>query len=71
MFYIKIKTHEHETENNINPSAPLDDMRFISFHQNLYLKITLPEFDMNDYRINRIIIQYKFLDEERKTKNFL
>jgi hypothetical protein len=38
--------HEHEGENNINPSAPLDDMCFISFHQNLYLKIVLPKFDI-------------------------
>ena len=31
----------------------------------------LPEFDMNNYRINRIMNQYKYLDEERKTRNNL
>jgi len=31
----------------------------------------LPEFDMNNYRINCIMNQYKYLDEERKTRNNL
>ena len=31
----------------------------------------LPEFHMNNYRINRIMNQYKYLDEERKTRNNL
>jgi len=49
------------------PTAPQDEnLRFISFHQNLYPKIMLPEIDMNNYRINRIMYQYKYLDEERK-----
>lgn len=31
----------------------------------------LPEFDLNNYRINCIMNQYKYLDEERKTRNNL
>jgi len=31
----------------------------------------LPEFDMNNYRINRIMNQCKYLDEERKTRSNL
>jgi hypothetical protein len=54
------------------PSAPEhENLRFISFHQNLYPKIMLPEFDMNNYRINRIMNQHKYLDEERKARNSL
>jgi hypothetical protein len=56
---------EHE------PSAPADDIQFISFKQHLYPKVMLPEFDMNNYRINHIMNQYKYLDEERKTRNNL
>jgi len=57
---------EHE------PTAPQDEnLRFISFHQNLYPKIMLPEIDMNNNRINRIMDQYKYLDEERKPRNIL
>ena len=53
-------------------AAPKDEnLRFISFHHNLYPKIMLPEIDMNNYRINRIMDQYKYLDEERKTRNIL
>jgi hypothetical protein len=37
---------EHE------PSVPADDIQFFSFKQNLYPKVVLPEFDMNNYRIN-------------------
>jgi len=60
--------NEHKSE----LSAPLNDnTRFIPFYQNLYPKIMLPEFDMNNYRINRIMNQYKYLDEERKTINNL
>jgi hypothetical protein len=56
---------EHE------PSAPADDIQHFSFKQNLYPKVMLPEFDMNNYPINRIINQYKYLDEERKIRNNL
>lgn len=53
--------NEYESE----PSAPNeDDIRF-SFHQNLYTKILFPEFNINNYTINRIMNQYKFLDDER------
>jgi len=53
-------------------AAPQDEnLRFISFHKNLYPKIMLPEIDMNNYRINRKMDQYKYLDEERKTRNIL
>jgi len=31
----------------------------------------LPELDMNNYRISRIMNQCKYLDEERKTRNNL
>ena len=31
----------------------------------------IPDFDINNYRINRIMKQYKYLDEERKTRNIL
>ena len=52
------------------PSAPILDDN-IQFQQNLYPEIILPEFDMNNYRINNIMNQYKFLDEERKIRNYL
>ena len=42
-----------------------------TFHLNLYPMVMLSEFDMNNYRINRIVNQYKYLDEERKTRNNL
>jgi hypothetical protein len=48
-----------------------DNMQFISLHQILYPKIMLLEFDMYNYRINRIMSQYKFLEEERKTRSNL
>jgi hypothetical protein len=32
----------------------------LRFHQNLYPKVALPEFDMNNYRFNRITNQYKY-----------
>ena len=38
------------------------------FLENLYPK-SVPDFDMNNYRINHIINQYKYLDDERKTRN--
>lgn len=38
--------------------------------ENLYPK-TAPDFNMNNYRINHIMNQYKYLDEERKTRNNL
>ena len=54
------------------PLVPQDEnLRFISFYQNLYPKIMVTEFDMNNYRINRIMHQYKCLDEERETRNSL
>jgi len=60
--------NEHESE----PSTPLNDnTRFIPFYQNLYPKITLPEFDMKNYQINHIMNQYKYLYEKRKTRNNL
>jgi len=31
----------------------------------------LPEFDMNNYRINHVMNQYKYLDEKRKARNSL
>jgi len=63
--------NESESEKPSAPPNPCDNTQFISFHQNLYPKIILPEFDMNDYRINRLMNQYKFLDEERKTRSNL
>jgi hypothetical protein len=48
------------------PSAP-----DIQFYHNLYPKVVVPEFDMNNYRINRIMNHYEFLDKERKTRSNL
>ena len=31
----------------------------------------IPEFDLNNYRINRRMKQHKYLDKERKTRNNL
>jgi len=42
-----------------------------SFSEKVYPKATFPDFDMNNYRINHIMNQYKYLDEERKTRNNL
>jgi hypothetical protein len=39
--------------------------------ENIYPKTTFPAFDMNNYRINHIMNQYKYLDEERKTRSNL
>jgi len=40
------------------------------FLENVYPK-TVPDFDMKNYRINHIMNQYKYLDEERKTRSNL
>ena len=63
--------NESESEKPSAPPNPDDNTQFISFHQILYPKIMLSEFDMNNYRINHITSQYKFLDEERKTRSNL
>jgi len=60
-YLTKVSKHE--------PSAPADQL--FPFKQNLYPKIMLPEFDVNNYRIDGIMSQYKYLDEERKTRNNL
>lgn len=41
------------------------------FQQNLYPKIKFPEFDATNYKINRIMNHYKYLDDERKIRNNL
>jgi hypothetical protein len=38
-------------------------------HENFYPKAVFPNFDMNNYRIIHIMIQYKYLNEERETRN--
>ena len=40
------------------------------FLGNVYPK-TVPDFYMNNYRISHIMNQYKYLDEERKTRSNL
>ena len=40
------------------------------FLENVYPK-TVPDFDMKNYRINHIMNQYKYLDEERNTRSNL
>ena len=40
------------------------------FLENVYPK-AVPDFDMKNYRINHIMNQYKYLDEERKTRSNL
>jgi len=57
-------------------SAPLDG-KFIPhkapsvFKQNLYPNIALPEFNETNYRLNRIMQDYKYLDDEIKTRTNL
>jgi len=48
------------------PSAP-----YTQFYHNLYPKVVLPEFDMNNCRINCITKHYEFLDKERKPEIIL
>lgn len=61
--------------NNIdeNPSAPAveNDIQFTPFYKNIYPQIPVPEFNSNDYRINRIMKQYEFLENEMKTRGNL
>lgn len=38
------------------------------FKQNLYPNIALPEFNETNYRLNRIMQNYKYLDDEIKTR---
>ena len=48
-------------------SEPEKNSKFL---ENVYPK-TVPDFDMKNYRINLIMNQYKYLDEERKTRSNL
>lgn len=50
-------------ENNIIISEPLQ--------QKIYPKLSFPEFNSTNYKINRIMNQYKYLDDEKKTRNRL
>lgn len=51
-------------------SAPAE-LQFTPFQQHSYPKINFPEFDTNNYRINRIMNHYKYLDEERAKREAL
>jgi hypothetical protein len=39
--------------------------------ETFYPKAMFPNFYMNNYRINHIMNQYKYLNEERETRNNL
>ena len=51
-------------------SAPSLDQRF-TFKENLYPQVVLPEFNENNYRLNRIINNYNFLENESNIRKNL
>lgn len=59
----------YTNDSEMKPTAPHDREVYCEpFQTHLYPKIKFPEFDATNYRINRIMNHYKYLDEERKSR---
>jgi len=60
---------------DVTPSAPEEDAPHLvycePFQRNLYPKLDMPEFDSQNYKINRIMCHYNYLDKEIKARNNL
>lgn len=61
------------TSQNNNATAPIEGMfrPHEVFKQNLYPNTTFPEFSATNYRLNRVMQNYKYLDDEISTRIIL